>query len=161
MIRRSTPRSRAAHAEEAEHLFEATGDTLAEWTGIRIAETGDGFPTKVTAFHPDMAVHGKFGQPCPKCEVPIQRIVPGVRETNCCPGCRTNGRILTDRALSKLLKEDRPKTVEDLERTADSRQQTADSRQQTADSGQRTADSGQRGLLLVGLERQRLPGCWL
>ena len=100
--------------EEIERLFEATGDTLVRWTEIRVAETGDGFPKKVTAFHPDMAVHGKFGRPCPKCEVPIQRIVHGRRETNYCPGCQTGGKILADRALSKLLKDDRPKTVEDL-----------------------------------------------
>ena len=110
-----TQMSTNLNAEEAEHLFEATRDTLARWTEIRVAETGDGFPTKVTAFHPDMAVHGKFGQPCPKCEVPIQRIVHGARETNYCPGCQTGGKILADRALSKLLKEDRPRTVEDLE----------------------------------------------
>ena len=100
---------------EIERLFEATGDTLVRWTEIRVAETGDGFPTKVTAFHPNMAVHGKFGQPCPKCGVPIQRIVHGSRETNYCPGCQTGGKILADRALSKLLKDNRPKTVEDLE----------------------------------------------
>ena len=100
--------------EEIDRLFQATDDTLARWTEIRVAETGDGFPTKVTAFHPDMAVHGKFGQPCPKCDAPIQRIVHGRRETNYCPGCQTGGKILADRALSKLLKDDRPKTVEDL-----------------------------------------------
>lgn len=100
--------------EEIDRLFQATDDTLARWTEIRVAETGDGFPTKVTAFHPDMAVHGKFGQPCPKCDTPIQRIVHGRRETNYCPGCQTGGKILADRALSKLLKDDRPRTVEDL-----------------------------------------------
>lgn len=100
---------------EVECLFDATGTTLARWTEIRVAETGDGFPTKVTAFHADMAVHGKFGQACPECGVAIQRIVHGKRETNYCPGCQTDGKILADRTLSRLLKDDRPKTVEDLE----------------------------------------------
>ena len=100
---------------EVERLFDAAGDTLTRWTEIRIADTGDGFPMKVTAFHPDMAVHGKFEQPCPKCSVTIRRIVHGTRETNYCPGCQTGGKILADQALSKLLKEDRPKSIEDLE----------------------------------------------
>jgi formamidopyrimidine-DNA glycosylase len=100
--------------DEFGRLFDATGTTLTRWTEIRVTETGDSFPTKVTAFHPDMAVHGKFGQSCPKCGVTIQRIVHGNRETNYCPGCQTSGKILADRALSKLLKEDRPKTVDDL-----------------------------------------------
>ena len=99
---------------EAERLFDAAGDTLTRWTEIRVAETGGGLPMKVTAFHPDMAVHGKFGEPCPKCGVTIQRIVHGARETNYCPGCPTGGRILADRALSKPLKEDWPKTMDDL-----------------------------------------------
>jgi len=100
--------------EEAQRLFEAAGTTLVRWTAIRLAEAGDEFPTKVTAFHPEMAVHGRFGQPCPKCEAPIQRIVHGSRETNYCPGCQTGGKILADRALSKLLKDDRPRTLDDL-----------------------------------------------
>ncbi|MEA3510428.1 MAG: zinc finger domain-containing protein, partial [Actinomycetota bacterium] len=74
----------------------------------------DGFPTKVSAFHPDMAVHGKFERPCPKCGVAIQRIVHGRRETNYCPGCQTGGKILADRALSKLLKSDWPGSMKDL-----------------------------------------------
>ncbi len=97
---------------EVERLFDAAGDTLTRWTEIRIADTGDGFPMKVTAFHPDMAVHGKFEQPCPKCSVTIHRIVHGTRETNYCPGCQTGGKILADRALSKLLKDDWPRRVE-------------------------------------------------
>jgi formamidopyrimidine-DNA glycosylase len=95
-------------------LFEATKGTLAEWTSKRIEETGDGFPTKVTAFHTDMAVHGKFGENCPVCGAPIQRIVAGGRETNYCPGCQTGGRILADRSLSRLLKDDWPKTIDEL-----------------------------------------------
>lgn len=101
-------------ADELTALFEATKSTLSEWTAIRIAETGDGFPTKVTAVHPDMAVHGKFGKNCPVCGAPIQRIMAGGRETNYCPGCQTNGRILADRSLSRLLKDDWPKTLDEL-----------------------------------------------
>lgn len=95
-------------------LHSASIDVLDEWTRRRIDETGDGFPTKVTAFHPDMAVHGKFGEPCPVCGAPVQRIVASKRETNYCPGCQTDGRILADRSLSKLLKDDWPKTLEEL-----------------------------------------------
>lgn len=100
--------------DEAARLLRTAQSTLARWTEIRIAETGDGFPAKVTAFHPDMAVHGKYGEACPKCSSPIQRIVGDARETNYCPTCQTGGRILADRALSKLLKDDRPKHVDEL-----------------------------------------------
>lgn len=101
-------------ADETKRLYEATKEVLARWTEARIAETGDGFPTNVTAFHADMAVHGKFGEDCPVCGAPIQRIVAGGRETNYCPGCQTNGRILADRSLSRLLKDDWPKTLDEL-----------------------------------------------
>jgi len=101
-------------ADELAALFEATKSTLSDWTEKRIEEAGDGFPTRVTAFHPDMAVHGKFGEDCPVCGAPIQRIVAGGRETNYCPGCQTNGRILADRSLSRLLKDDWPKTLDEL-----------------------------------------------
>jgi formamidopyrimidine-DNA glycosylase len=101
-------------AAEVAALYRSTRDTLSRWTAVRIAETGDGFPAKVTAFHPDMAVHGKHGEPCPRCGAPIQRIVGDGRETNYCPGCQTSGRILADRALSRLLKDDRPKRIEEL-----------------------------------------------
>jgi formamidopyrimidine-DNA glycosylase len=101
--------------EEAERLRRAAQAVLAEWTALRAAETGDGFPEHVTAFHPRMAVHGKFRQPCPVCGAPIQRIVYAERETNYCPGCQTGGRILADRALSRLLKDDFPRRIEDLE----------------------------------------------
>lgn len=100
--------------DEIATLFEQTKKVLAEWTRIRIEETGDGFPTKVTAFHPKMAVHGKFGEACPVCGSPIQRIVAGSRETNYCPGCQTGGRILADRSLSRLLKDDWPRTLDEL-----------------------------------------------
>ncbi len=101
--------------EEIERLYRASIDVMDRWTEIRIDETGDGFPEKVTAFHPDMGVHGKFGEPCPVCGAPVQRIVHGSRETNYCPGCQTGGRILADRSLSRLLKDDWPKTLDDLE----------------------------------------------
>jgi formamidopyrimidine-DNA glycosylase len=100
--------------DEIARLHEAAIYVLDEWTKKRIEETGDGFPTKVTAFHPEMSVHGKFGEPCPVCGAPIQRIVASKRETNYCPGCQTDGRILADRSLSKLLKEDWPRTLEEL-----------------------------------------------
>ena len=100
--------------DELARLHAASRDVLARWTAIRIDETGDGFPTKVTAFHPSMAVHGKFGQPCPVCAAPVQRIVSGGRETNYCPGCQTQGRILADRSLSRLLKDDWPRHIDEL-----------------------------------------------
>lgn len=102
-------------AGEVARLFEASRATLAEWTEIRREETGDDFPEKVTAFHPRMAVHGKYGHPCPVCGTKIQRIVYASRETNYCPGCQTGGKLLADRSLSRLLKDDWPKTVEELE----------------------------------------------
>ena len=102
-------------AEEIERLWRAARETLGEWVAIRIAETGEGFPEKVTAFHPRMAVHGKHGEPCPVCGTRIQRIVYADRETNYCPGCQTGGRLLADRALSRLLREDWPRTIEELE----------------------------------------------
>lgn len=100
--------------DEVAALFEATKSVLDRWTSLLIAETGDDFPKKVTAFHPEMAVHGKFGEACPVCGAPIQRIVAAKRETNYCPGCQTKGRILADRSLSRLLKDDWPKTLEEL-----------------------------------------------
>ena len=102
-------------AEEIERLWRAARETLEEWVAIRIAETGEGFPEKVTAFHPRMAVHGKHGEPCPVCGTAIPRIVYADRETNYCPGCQTGGRLLADRALSRLLREDWPRTIEELE----------------------------------------------
>lgn len=94
--------------EELDRLFDAARTVLAHWTQQRIKETGDGFPSKVTAFHPEMAVHGKFGEPCPVCGTKVQRIVAGKRETNYCPTCQTGGRVLADRALSRLLRDDWP-----------------------------------------------------
>lgn len=100
---------------EIERLHAAARATLARWVEIRRHEAGDGFPTRVTAFHREMAVHGKFGEPCPVCGTKVQRIAYAARETNYCPGCQTGGRVLADRSLSRLLKSDWPQTVEDLE----------------------------------------------
>ncbi|HEY7330309.1 MAG TPA: DNA-formamidopyrimidine glycosylase family protein [Gemmataceae bacterium] len=96
-------------------LFEATRTTLLEWIERLRSEVGDGFPEKVTAFRPEMAVHGRFGQPCPKCGSAVQRIIYAENETNYCPGCQTNGKVLADRSLSRLLKDDWPRTLEELE----------------------------------------------
>ena len=101
--------------DETEILFQASRDVLTEWTDRLRSETGDGFPEKVTAFHPKMAVHGRFGQPCPVCGTPVQRLVYADSEANYCPTCQTEGRLLADRALSQLLKGDWPKTLEELE----------------------------------------------
>ncbi len=111
---RLSPFKRSAQltAEEMERLYLATRKSLEEWTDRLRAELGDRFPEKVTAFHPAMRVHGRFGQPCVVCGSPIQRIVHGAHETNYCPGCQTEGRLLRDRALSRLLGDDWPKTLE-------------------------------------------------
>jgi formamidopyrimidine-DNA glycosylase len=101
--------------EESARLFEATQATLRAWTERLRAEVGDGFPEKVTAFRAGMAVHGRFGQPCPNCGTAVQRIVYADNETNYCPRCQTNGKVLADRSLSRLLKDDWPRSVEDLE----------------------------------------------
>jgi formamidopyrimidine-DNA glycosylase len=97
-------------------LRDASVAVLTEWTDRLRAEAGDGFPEKVTAFRPEMAVHGKFGEPCPVCGAPVQRIRYASNETNYCPGCQTGGRILADRALSRLLKDDWPASLDDLDR---------------------------------------------
>lgn len=94
--------------DEIARLYEATQHTLTEWTERLRAETGEGFPEKVTAFRPEMAVHGKYGEACPVCGQKIARIVYADRETNYCPGCQTGGKVLKDRALSRLLKDDWP-----------------------------------------------------
>lgn len=101
--------------EEHVRLYQATGTVLRKWIERLRAETGDGFPEKVTAFREDMAVHGKFRQPCPACRTPIQRIVYAENEANYCPTCQTGGRLLADRALSRLLGRDWPKTLDELE----------------------------------------------
>jgi len=101
--------------DEGTRLYDATRATLTEWTDRLRAESGDGFPEKVTAFHDGMAVHGRYRQPCPDCGTPVQRIRYRDNETNYCPRCQTEGRLLADRALSRLLHDDWPRTVEELE----------------------------------------------
>jgi formamidopyrimidine-DNA glycosylase len=100
---------------EMARLFAAAATTLRDWTARLRAETGDGFPEHVTAFRPGMAVHGRYGEPCPDCGAPVQRIVHAENETNYCARCQTNGGLLADRALSRLLKDDWPRRLEDLE----------------------------------------------
>ncbi len=101
--------------EEIGRLFAATRQILTEWTDNLRAETGNKFPEKVTAFHEQMAVHGRYGKPCPRCGAKIQRIRYASNETNYCAQCQTGGRLLADRALSRLLREDWPRTLEELE----------------------------------------------
>ena len=101
--------------EEMARLFEATRNTLSDWIERLRAEAGGDFPEGVSAFRPGMAVHGRFGQPCPNCGAPVQRIVHAENETNYCAGCQTGGRLLADRALSRLLRQDWPRTLEELE----------------------------------------------
>jgi formamidopyrimidine-DNA glycosylase len=102
-------------AEESDRLFHAIHSTLHTWISRLQAETGDGFPEKVTAFRPGMAVHGRFRQPCPVCGSPVQRIRYAANEVNYCPTCQTGGRLLADRALSRLLRADWPRTLEEWE----------------------------------------------
>lgn len=101
--------------EQIRQLYEATRATLTEWTGQLRQERRGGFPEKVTAFRPNMAVHGRYGKPCPACQTPVQRISYAENETNYCPKCQTGGRLLADRGLSRLLKGDWPKSLEELE----------------------------------------------
>jgi formamidopyrimidine-DNA glycosylase len=100
---------------DVQRLFAATREVLQEWTDRLRADTADGFPEKVTAFRKDMAVHGKYNQPCPVCGTLVQRIVHAENESNYCPSCQTGGKLLADRALSRLLKQDWPRTIEELE----------------------------------------------
>jgi formamidopyrimidine-DNA glycosylase len=108
-------RTRQLDATEIERLRLATVDQLNHWTDLLRKQIGDGWPTKVTAFRPEMAVHGKFGEPCPRCGTLVQRIVYADNETNYCPNCQTGGKLLADRSLSRLLGEDWPRTLEELE----------------------------------------------
>jgi formamidopyrimidine-DNA glycosylase len=101
--------------EEVERLYQATRRTLELWTNTLREEAKAGFPEKVTAFREGMAVHGKYGKPCPVCGAPVQRIVYADNETNYCARCQTGGKLLADRALSRLLHEDWPRTLEELE----------------------------------------------
>jgi formamidopyrimidine-DNA glycosylase len=100
---------------ELARLLRACRETLAQWTERLRAEVGDGFPEKVTAFRPEMAVHGRYRKPCPACGAPVQRIVHAENESHYCAPCQTGGRLLADRALSRLLKRDWPRSLEELE----------------------------------------------
>ena len=102
--------------EEVRRVYEATQRTLVHWTERLRRETGEEFPEKVTAFREGMAVHGRYGQPCPVCGSPVQRIVYAANEANYCATCQTGGRLLADRSLSRLLREDWPRTLDELER---------------------------------------------
>ena len=107
--------TRSLDAEQIRRLHDATRDVMQEWTERLRQEAGD-WPEKVTAFHPKMAVHGRYGQPCPVCGSPVQRIVHADNETNYCARCQTGGKLLADRALSRLLKASWPKHIDDIEK---------------------------------------------
>lgn len=113
---RLSPLQRTGNLDDDQlgRLHDATAAVLTEWTERLLREVGDGWPEKVTAFHPQMAVHGKHGQPCPVCGSPVQRIVYADNETNYCATCQTEGRLLADRARSRFLKDDRPMRIGDL-----------------------------------------------
>ena len=100
--------------EETARLFSAMRETLLDWIARLRADAGDEFPVNVTAFREGMAVHGRFGKPCPVCSTPVQRIRYASNETNYCPRCQTEGRLLADRALSRLLKQDWPRSIDEL-----------------------------------------------
>jgi formamidopyrimidine-DNA glycosylase len=102
-------------AEQIGRLFETICATLLRWVEALRAETGDGFPEKVTAFREGMAVHGRYKQPCVRCGAKVQRIRYASNETNYCAHCQTGGKLLADRALSRLMREDWPRTLEELE----------------------------------------------
>lgn len=114
---RLSPTLQTRHLNDAEwqQLYEATQSTLADWIERLRADAAGTFPEKVTAFRKDMAVHGRYGKPCPVCGTAIQRIRYAENETNYCPRCQTGGKLLADRSLSRLLKDDWPKTIEALE----------------------------------------------
>jgi len=101
--------------EQIVELFDATKATLTDWTDRLRAEVGDGFPEKVTAFREGMAVHGRYKLPCPVCGTPVQRIRYADNETNYCARCQTNGRLIADRAMSRLLKQDWPRSIDEVE----------------------------------------------
>ena len=101
--------------DELQRLYVAIREVLVEWVGLLRSKAKGEFPKKVTAFHQGMSVHGKYGHACPVCEAPIQRIVYAKNECNYCVNCQTEGRVLADRALSRLLGRDWPRTLEELE----------------------------------------------
>jgi len=106
--------SRLAEAEVA-RLYAATSEVLLEWTDRLRRDVGEGFPEEVTAFRPEMAVHGRYGLPCPVCGAPVQRIRYASNETDYCARCQTGGRVLADRSLSRLLRDDWPKSIDEVE----------------------------------------------
>jgi formamidopyrimidine-DNA glycosylase len=108
---------------EIENLYYASRETMNDWIDRLRRERGGGFPEKVTAFRPDMAVHGKYRKPCPVCGSPVQRIVYAENETNYCPNCQTGGKLLADRSLSRLLKADWPRSLDELEQVKEQRRQ--------------------------------------
>jgi formamidopyrimidine-DNA glycosylase len=108
-------RTRQLDPEEIERLHRATVGQLIKWTDLLRSQVGEEWPTRVTAFRPEMAVHGKYGKACPRCGTPVQRIVYADNETNYCPTCQTGGKLLADRSLSRLLGDDWPRTLEELE----------------------------------------------
>ena len=120
---RLSPLQLATNLDDAEvaRLHEATGRVLRDWTERLRREAGDGFPEKVTAFRSEMAVHGRYRQPCPDCGAPVQRIRYAENEVNYCAGCQTGGRVLADRALSRLLREDWPRSIDEWEAALGSR----------------------------------------
>lgn len=111
-------------SEAVERLWQASTATLSAWTGRLSEEAGRRFPSKVTAFRPEMAVHGRFGKPCPVCGTPIQRIVYADNECNYCPACQTGGKLLADRALSRLLKKDWPRSLDEWDAHVEARRGT-------------------------------------
>lgn len=113
---RLSPMQLTTNLDDAEctTLHESTVRVLETWIARLREQTGEDFPTKVTAFRPEMAVHGRYGQPCPDCAAPVQRIVYASNETNYCANCQTGGKLLADRALSRLLKKDWPKSLDEL-----------------------------------------------
>ncbi len=131
--------------DELKRLRDAMTKTLKLWTKRLRTEVGDGFPDKVTAFHEQMAVHGRYGQPCPRCGTKVQRIRYASNEVNYCPECQTQGKLLADRGLSRLLKADWPKTLEELEELVSTEKAaTAQGRQaeDSATSGRRSRRKG-------------------
>ena len=107
--------SQALGDDEVRRLYEATRAVLSDWVERLRREADEDFPEGVTAFRPDMAVHGRYGKPCPECGAPVQRIVYADNETNYCARCQTGGRMLADRSLSRLLHADWPRTIDEWE----------------------------------------------
>jgi formamidopyrimidine-DNA glycosylase len=111
--------------DEVRRLWEAVREVLWEWTARLREQTGGEFPSKVTAFRPEMAVHGRYGEPCPACGSKVQRIVYAENECNYCATCQTEGRLLADRAMSRLLKEDWPRSLDEMEKHFEKRTQSS------------------------------------